>query len=87
MGVVQVVCIIARNRRQAVAVGVGIVLDEIIAVPNVCICRYDRVRCGVAPGLRPAQAAGVVTVGITDVPGGVGNELILRVVCVTEIIS
>ncbi len=67
MRVVQVICIIAGNRRQAVAVGVGIVLDEVVAVPNVCICRYDRVRCSVTPGLRPAQAAGVIAVSIADV--------------------
>ncbi len=35
MRVMQVICIIARNRRQAVAIGVGIALDKIVAVPNV----------------------------------------------------
>ena len=69
MRVVQVICIIARNRRQAVAVGVGIILDEVVGIPNICICRNNRTRRGVAPGLRPAQAAGVVAVSITDVPG------------------
>ncbi len=84
MRVVQVICIIARNRRQAVAVGVGIVLCKIVAIPNVGISQRQSVCLSVQRRLRPAQAALVVAVGITDVPGGVAYELIFRVVGISR---
>ena len=84
MGVVQVICIIARNRRQAVAVGVGIVLCKIVSVPNVGISQRRSVCLSVQRRLRPAQAARVVAVSIADVPSGVAYELILRVVGVSR---
>ncbi len=37
VGVMQVIRIVARNLRQAVVIGVGIALDKIVAVPNVCV--------------------------------------------------
>ncbi len=84
VGVVQVISIISRYNREAIAVGVGIIFDKIVAIPNVYVCSNNRTRRSVAPGLRPAQAARVVAVSIADVPGGIAYELILRVVGISR---